>query len=449
MRDKKLAGPIRVIESPVVPIAIFGLPRRPPVVPLGRRILFGVILLAVCLLTVESAMFLIYGPAELRNSWRGLMATRLVDVPYAEFVAKQKRMQAVRSALGMERARYHPLFGWIYNPGFRIDDPEVQIHINSHGLRGEEFPVAKPPGEIRILCLGGSTTAGEEVREVETYPARLQELLRARNPGTAIRVINGGIPAYDVPGSLRLFELNHERFGADVVTIYHGINDLYSHRGTDADIPQRPNYTGRPTMPFYFEGDLEHSWSLPPVDHVLDVLARNSYLIRAGQELRRTALAAIRPPLAEPDQAGLEAFERQYRALMRAIAGSRAVPLPMTFAISWPGEFTAADRRRIEGSFLPWARGARASLEEAKDIIDLQNDRIRSLAREEGSPVSEIAGQVPPDRAHFQDVCHLTVEGNRAIAAILAADIQPLVEAIRSRRSPERPAPAADARRPA
>jgi len=416
------------VERPVVVPAIFGLPARPRPVPLRRRILFVAVLTMLCLVAVESAMFLLYGPAELRNSWRGVVATHLIDVPYGEFVDKQKRIQAARAALGMERARHHPLFGWTYNPGFRIDDPEVQLHINAQGLRGEDFPIAKPPGEIRILCLGGSTTAGEEVREAETYPAQLGAMLRARNPGTAIRVINGGIPAYDLPGSLRLFELNLYRFDADVVTVYHGINDLYTHRGTDADIPRRANYTGRPTMPFYFEGEVEPSWSLPPFDQVLDILGRNSYLISAGHELRRAALARLRPPLTQPDRAGLEAFEREYRALGRAIAGARAVPLPMTFAISWPGEFDASDRRRIESSFQPWARGARASIPGARVIIDMQNEQIRNVARAEGWAVSEIAGGVRPDPAHFLDVCHLTVEGNRVIAERLAADIQPILE---------------------
>lgn len=105
----------------------------------------------------------------------------------------------------------------------------------------------------------------------------------------------------------------------------------------------------------------------------------------------------------------------------------------MTFAISWPGEFDAADRRRIETSFLPWARGARASLQTGKDILDLQNEAIRKVAREEGWSVSEIAGHIPPDRAHFLDICHLTVEGNRRIAEVLAEGVQPLIDQRRER----------------
>ena len=126
----------------------------------------------------------------------------------------------------------------------------------------------------------------------------------------------------------------------------------------------------------------------------------------------------------------MEAFDRYYRALVNAVAGSGAVPLPMTFALSLPGRFSPADERRVQASFTQWCRlGARVPNEVGVRIIDMENAAIRAVARANGVKVSEISGQVPPDRTHFLDICHLTVEGNRRMAAILAADLQPLVEA--------------------
>ena len=441
MQQTKSLGRTTAAGERVVEPVLVEMPAPSRVIPLSRRILSVLVLAVFCLLLVECVMFGLYGPPEMRNSWRWAVSTHLIDTPYEQFVAKQKRIKVARAALGMERAQSHPIYGWTYNPGFRIDDPEIQLHINSQGLRGEEFPIAKPPGEIRILCLGGSTTAGEEVREAETYPAQLQEMLRARNPGVPIRVINGGIPTYDVRDSLHLFELDHVRFGADVVTIYHGINDLYRHRHVNVDIEQSRNYTGRPTMPFVFEGDAARELSIGPVEHVFDVLVRNSYLFSTVQQVGREALQLGRPLEAGPDPGGLEAFDRYYRALVHAIAGSGAVPLPMTFAISLPGHFSPADERRVQDSFRPWCRlGARVSNEMGVKILDMENAAIRRAARDGSLKVSEIAGQVPPDREHFLDICHLTVEGNRRIAAILAADIQPLVDAIRTGREGKRPA---------
>jgi lysophospholipase L1-like esterase len=416
-------------EAPVQGPVVVELPAPRSVAPLRTRVLAVVVVTVFCLLVVECVMFGLYGPPEMRNSWRWVVSTHLTDTPYVEFVAKQRRIREARARLGMERAVDHPIYGWIYNPGFRLDDPESQIHINSHALRGEEFPTTKPPGEIRILCLGGSTTAGEEVREAETWPAQLQELLRARNPGVSIRVINAGIPTYDVPMSLRLFELDQARFGADIVTIYHGINDLYYHRHADLSLQPSRNYTGRPTMPFVFEGAAERDWSIGPLAPMVDVLARNSYLFNAAHQLGLRLLQAGRPLKSAPDPAGLEAFDRYYRALVRAVAGSGAIPLPMTFAIALPGQFSPHDTRRVDDSFRPWCRlGARVPNEVGIRIMDLQNAAIRRVAQASGLAVSEIAGHVPADRRHFSDICHLTVEGNRRIAAILAADIQPLLD---------------------
>ena len=415
-------------EAQVVEPVIVALP-PPRVVRLRTRVLAVVVTVTFCLLLVECVMFGLYGTPEMRNSWRWVVSTHLTDTPYEEFLAKQERIRKIRARLGMERAVNHPIYGWTYNPGFRLDDPEIQLHINSHGLRGEEFPTAKPPGEIRILCIGGSTTAGEEVREAETWPARLQELLRARNPGVPILVINAGIPTYDVPLSLRLFELDQARFGADIVTIYHGINDLYYHRQADLALQPRRNYTGRPTMPFVFEGAAEREWSIGPLAPMVDVLARNSYLFDTAQQLGMRILQARRPLESEPNPAGLDAFDRYYRALVHAVAGSGATPLPMTFAIALPGRFSPDDTRRVEDSFRPWCRlGARVPNEVGIRIMDLQNAAIRRVARESNLGFSEIAGHVPADRQHFSDICHLTAEGNQRIAAILAADIQPLLD---------------------
>lgn len=402
-------------------------------VPRWRRLLYVFALLALCVLAAELLMRLIYGSVELRRSYRWAVSTHLIDTTWSDYVRKQERVRKVRDRLGMERSRSHPIFGWTFNPGFRLDDPEVQLHVNSHGLRGEDFPLVKPPREIRILCLGGSTTAGEEVREAETYPAQLQAMLIARHPDLRLRVINGGVPAYDVPDSLRLYQVNQYRFGADIVTIYHGINDLYYHRTSDPDIRPEKNYTSRPATPFHYTDGSRQAGLLSPLLPYTDTLASRSYVFSALQQAALSASAGGAAPLPDPDPAGLEAFGRYYGALVRAIAGARATALPMTFELAWPGRFDDADRRRIDESLRPWLRAAKASPETAARIIDLQNDAIRRVARDEGLKVCEVAGRIPRDRRHFVDVMHLTAEGNRRIAELLAESLEPLIENLRSR----------------
>lgn len=59
------------------------------------------------------------------------------------------------------------------------------------------FPARRDPGELRIFAVGESTVFGYPADGRIAFPARLQEILAARLPGRAVRVVNAGIPTYD------------------------------------------------------------------------------------------------------------------------------------------------------------------------------------------------------------------------------------------------------------
>jgi lysophospholipase L1-like esterase len=391
------------------------------------KILYAALVLVLVPVAVELLLRLFYGASEMRQAYNWYVGTHLVDLTYPEFLHRQERILAARAALGMERGRSHPLFGWTYNPTFRIDVDDLQIHINSHALRGEEFPEKKPPGEVRILCLGGSTTAGEEVGEAETYPAQLQAILRARYPGLNLRVINAGVPSYDVPHSLRDYELRLYRFEPDVVTIYHGINDLYIyHTAGEPEIRPEHNYTGRRLEPWLEEVDPGGEWWF-----LRRLVVSRSYVLRlvvsAYQQL------APRASLTAPDPGGIASFTAYYRALVRQIRASGATPVAMTFAIAYPGTFDDADAKKIRQSFGTWLTNGYIRPEVGKQVIDAENEATVEVAREESVSVCDIASAVPPDREHFIDVCHLRAAGNRRIAETLAQTLAPFLEARGSR----------------
>lgn len=395
---------------------------------------------AVALVGAEVWLRVFEAPRELRQSYRWLVDTHLVDVSWDEFVERQERIEAVRRRLGMERGRSDPNFGHTYNPGFKIDiggtasgrgsrTPYADLHIeiNSHALRGEEFPEAKPAGEIRIMTIGGSTTAAEEVGEEETYPAQLQALLRARFAGRHIRVVNAGIPSYSVKNALLDYSLRLYRFEPDFVTIFHGINDLYYHRAAGLKIAPRKNYSGRAVSPFVFQGDAPQQAWWESVSAGVNDFAARSYL---AQRLfwRWQAIAPKREPLSSPDAEGIETYATHYRALLRQIKASGAVPLLMTTAISYPGSFDAADRTKVENSFRIWLRAQNIPLPVGAQIIDAMNRALFELGRDEGARIVDVARIVPPDRENFIDVCHFTREGNRRIAEALASDLIPAIE---------------------
>lgn len=100
------------------------------------------------------------------------------------------------------------------------------VRINNHGFRGADFELAKPPGTIRILTLGASSTFGYHDRDDETYPYLLgQELQRLAAPGQRVEVINFAIPHAMTDNVLAMLLAEGFALQPDLVTFYEGAND--------------------------------------------------------------------------------------------------------------------------------------------------------------------------------------------------------------------------------
>lgn len=121
-----------------------------------------------------------------------------------------------------ERITPHRYLGYVNTPNFSSRDDRH----NAHGLRGAEFPREKPAGELRIACLGGSTTYSTTVSDWRaSYPAQLEARLHELGH-THVGVLNAGVQGWSSFEStlnlhLRLLELE-----PDVVIVYHGVNEV-------------------------------------------------------------------------------------------------------------------------------------------------------------------------------------------------------------------------------
>lgn len=108
-----------------------------------------------------------------------------------------------------------------------LDKPStIKFHINSLGFRGREISVKKLPNTYRIFCLGGSTTFGN-ISSPDTWPEKLEKMLKAKYPTMNFEVINGGVPAYCSSDSLITFLLRALELEPDAITIMDGINDQH------------------------------------------------------------------------------------------------------------------------------------------------------------------------------------------------------------------------------
>ena len=108
--------------------------------------------------------------------------------------------------------------------GYYLCSEGRKAYINSHGLRGPEFPQRKPRGAYRIVVLGGSVVWGDRNDDAHTHPALLEKTLHT-NGFTHVHVINAGWPGYDSGCFLRLAD-KIASFEPDLVVVFDAWNDI-------------------------------------------------------------------------------------------------------------------------------------------------------------------------------------------------------------------------------
>lgn len=125
--------------------------------------------------------------------------------------------------------RADPELGWALRANYRGRWKEklyaVPVVTDEHGFR-------MPPGAFeryrtaprRVLVLGDSITFGQGVRAEETYPTRLEALLRAQ--GVEASVLNAGVPGYDTGQERRVLERLLEQAAPHAVVLGWYANDV-------------------------------------------------------------------------------------------------------------------------------------------------------------------------------------------------------------------------------
>ncbi len=113
----------------------------------------------------------------------------------------------------VQRKLAHPFLLLVNNPA--LDG------VNELGFRDRDWPVDKPPGTIRIACLGASTTE-------DGYPERLDRELERRLPELRIEVLNFANGAWTTAQTLINYELNARHFSPDWIIVHHAANDRRS-----------------------------------------------------------------------------------------------------------------------------------------------------------------------------------------------------------------------------
>ncbi|HSJ15972.1 MAG TPA: hypothetical protein VK939_16310 [Longimicrobiales bacterium] len=106
-------------------------------------------------------------------------------------------------------------------PGMRdVSVKGAPFSTNSWGMRDREYPLAKPPGTLRIAVLGPSHTAGSGVPDGAAFDVPLEAELNRQGPaGTRYEVLNFSVPTYSFVQQVAYLELLVRDFEPDVVLL--------------------------------------------------------------------------------------------------------------------------------------------------------------------------------------------------------------------------------------
>ena len=114
---------------------------------------------------------------------------------------------------------------------FGRDGPPVPFSTNEAGFRGPWHAGAKPPGAVRITCLGDSFTFGWGVGDEGAYPAQLERLLAAELGADKVQVLNLGLPDHNTRNALAVYRRIARERAPDVVLLGWYLNDVQPDGG--------------------------------------------------------------------------------------------------------------------------------------------------------------------------------------------------------------------------
>ena len=164
-----------------------------------------------------------------------------LDYNYLDNLVSKKQLVETREIRLGDIIRLHPDNNIVYElrPNTKGIFTGQHISINSLGMRDKERNLKKPSGTFRIIALGDSHTFGWGVRQEESFPTVLENLLTTRDPSRRFEVMNLGVPGYNTVQEVQVFSTKADELSPDMVVINFVLNDM-----------DLPNFLAEPPDPF-------------------------------------------------------------------------------------------------------------------------------------------------------------------------------------------------------
>jgi len=285
---------------------------------------------------------------------------------------------------------------------------------NSLGYAGKrEVTKARQPNSVRIYCVGGSTVEDHDPAQGpdSSWPAKLQDLLAGRFPGTAIECINAGTAGYTSAESLAEFLFRGIDLAPDILLVYHNVNDAWTCQMLEG-----------------FKGDYSHArrhkpWKIGWVNRIPQVPVLWTYQLVWEWVTRRFGKAnALLFWVSDPPWRAAETFNPEaVRVFRRNIINLLAVadtwgciPVLIKWECDWSAQFLPSYLKPRPGTVQSYFAYLRAN-----------NEALEQLATQ--LPHCHYLDVGPFTSDHFPDSIHFSAVGLEAMARRVADGIEPLI----------------------
>ena len=321
----------------------------------------------------------------------------------------------------------HGVYGYRQRPNSTYTyGTGVAAHSNAMGFRGPEVQLTKPPGTVRVVLLGGSTTHGWGVADDETIGWYLAPLLAEQLQGSRFEVVNLAFDGYDSYQLLERLRSDGLGLDPDIIVVNSGVNDVGNARFADLDLvnPDPRTVIWAPALRRLRAEAQRGGPSLWTRIKHYSYLARVPGLIRARRARRKSfgPRRAVDSSLSrEFSRTAVDYFAANIERIVQ-LAQDRDIA---TVLSTPPSSLLTLYPPHAKSMVAYWIKDA-ATTQAYRDSMGGELARIAATRRPSDPPVSYLSAGLPDEL--FLDDAHLTPAGNEALARELAVVIAATLE---------------------
>ena len=295
--------------------------------------------------------------------------------------------------------------GWKLRPGAQDRWGEVDVRINERGYRGPLVPYERTPGTRRVLYLGDSVTFGYRIaRWQDTFPFLADSLLAVRD-GVPVETVNLAVEGYSQWQQAIVMQTEGARYRPDVVVLGFVLNDVTEMFHLVRFGGAEEGFQMRHAASSWIERVLDRSAIAYQVQNITrEIKAKR----RLGEDVRLGAIKQqaldVETLMRRPDQANVKTAWDFALADLQKIADHCAAQNIRFVVVAFPFAVQLDDPEVLS----------------APQRVLTNYTRARGIACLDLLPELSRVARSDSTASLFLDEDHLSVEGHRVVAEILA-----------------------------